>query len=134
MKDHLGNTRTVYKNAATILQQTDYYPFGLDILRSQSVPNRYLYNGKEKQEELGQYDYEARFYDPIIGRWHATDKMAKKYVHIFPYSYTLNNPIIFSDPAGDTVRIEIGGEAIGTTRVRLIGYENVSGASSTIEI
>ncbi|GHE33672.1 hypothetical protein [Sphingobacterium griseoflavum] len=33
LKDHLGNTRVVHDGSANVLQQTDYYPFGLEINR-----------------------------------------------------------------------------------------------------
>jgi hypothetical protein len=69
--DHLGNTRITFDTgtgAARQEQQDDYYPFGLEISRSTigSPKNEYLYNKKELQEELGVYDYGARFYDPVI--------------------------------------------------------------------
>lgn len=57
LKDHLGNTRVVYNAAGTVLQQTDYLPFGMEINRKVTSPKmNYTYNGKEMQQELGQYD------------------------------------------------------------------------------
>lgn len=66
-KDHLGNIRVKYRKSGQfqlnpfITESTDYYPFGL---AHQPLPvsvdgNKYKYNGKEWQDELGLnlYDY-----------------------------------------------------------------------------
>ncbi|MBB5437770.1 RHS repeat-associated protein [Pedobacter sp. AK017] len=101
LKDHLGNTRVVYNDAGTVLQQTDYYPFGMEINRKVTSPKiNYTYNGKELQEELGQYDYGARFYDPVTGRWGVVDPMAEKFYSVNQYNYTDNNPVNNIDPNG----------------------------------
>jgi RHS repeat-associated protein len=107
IKDHLGNVRTVVTtdpNFNFIAQQTDYYPFGLEIAVSGTSDNQIKYNSKELQTDakLGWYDYGARFYDPVIGRWHVVDPMAETSRRWSPYTYCFNNPIRFIDPDGNT--------------------------------
>ncbi|WP_080779088.1 RHS repeat-associated core domain-containing protein [Chryseobacterium phocaeense] len=100
--DHLGNTRLSYfKNGAgaEIIEESNYYPFGM--LHNYTVTTQnayqYKYNGKELQES-GMYDYGARFYMPDIGRWGVIDPRSQ-YTHE-AYSYVWNNPITFVDPTG----------------------------------
>jgi RHS repeat-associated protein len=110
IKDHLGNNRLTIKEKsgnAEVVAENHYYPFGMT-LGGQSwqspnyLENRYLYNGKEFQDELGLdwYDYGARFYDAQVGRWSVIDPMAEKYYSFSPYNYVRGNPIIRIDPNG----------------------------------
>ncbi|MEC4050180.1 RHS repeat-associated core domain-containing protein [Flavobacterium sp. SUN046] len=134
-KDHLGNVRVSYgfgptstntTPATSILQESNYYPFGLQhsnynmnkltyddniangiggtiVIPPLNYPmNKYKYNGKELQDELGlnMYDYGARNYDPALGRWMNIDPLAEKYRRWSPYNYCVDNPIRFTDPDG----------------------------------
>jgi RHS repeat-associated protein len=120
--DHLGNVRVTYYDKGDgpiIAEETNYYPFGLQhkgynepeqfernwgnvTTFASSLNNKYKYNGKELQDELGlnMYDYGARNYDPAIGRWMNIDPLAELYDKTSPYAYVLNSPIIYMDPDG----------------------------------
>jgi len=64
--------------------------------------NKYLYNGKEYQDNLGLnlYDYGFRMYDPQLGRWHIPDPLVEISRSWTPFHYTYNNPIRYIDPDG----------------------------------
>ena len=109
--DHLGNVRATFRCNAQgqpyLLQTNDFYPYGQRIkaLASEnSFPNEYLYQGKELDNEngLNWYDFHARLYDPVLGRWHTPDP-AQQYVS--PYMAMGNDPANRVDPNG---QIDIG--------------------------
>lgn len=93
LKDHLGNTRVVFNQNGDTKQKIDYYPFGMiSNLTDYNVNNKYLYNGKELQDEalggvsLDWYDYGDRMYDD---GWRRVVPNPLQQLHS-PYVYTIN--------------------------------------------
>jgi RHS repeat-associated protein len=111
--DHLGNVRLSYTknpstNVLTILDENNYYPFGLmhkgynNLVSTNNPAEKLLYNGKELQDELGldMYDFGARMLDRQLGIWRTVDPKAETSRRFSPYAYALNNPVYFIDPDG----------------------------------
>jgi RHS repeat-associated protein len=67
--------------------------------------NRYQYNGKEFETDLGLMwnDYGARWYDPQRSVWGQIDPLAEKYYGWSGYNYVAGNPIRLIDPDGKKI-------------------------------
>ncbi len=115
--DHLGSVRAVVNNAGEILEQNDYYPFGLRWADTNSLisDNRYRYNGKEDQTfvSLPFTDYGARMYNPTLGRWFGIDQLAERHPALSPYAFSGNTPIRYSDVDGRDWWDSVMGVTIG---------------------
>ena len=125
-RDHLGSTRVLCHASGNTLvadQATGYYPFGLAHGHENLNLNRYLFSGKELQDQslggklLGLYDFGSRFYDPTLGRWFNVDP---KLEFVSPYGYCANNPVLYIDPNGEDIVLTISKDVTVTVATRLI--------------
>ena len=102
LREHLGSVRSVVSETGAVQQRNNYFPYG-DIFPSTSNDdsgNRYKYTGKESGDEIGLYDFSARFLHTRFGRFTTIDPLAEKYPGISPYAYCNGNPVNFVDPDG----------------------------------
>jgi RHS repeat-associated protein len=96
--DNRGSVRVVYTGTKAGAQ-FDYGPFG-ELTAStgelaETITPRYT--GQDWDEGLGLYDYGARLYDPVLGRFLSPDPAHQG---PSPYAYCGNDPIGTVDPDG----------------------------------
>ena len=96
---------------------TDYYPYGGVIRKGRIGTHHRLFIGKEldKMHGLNWYDFEARMYDPTLGRFMTMDRMAEKYYPLSPYAYCGNNPVRYIDEHGDSLSLSGSEEDVNST-------------------
>ncbi len=105
--DHLGSASIVTDQAGTIQEKIEYFPFGSLRERSDyssSFPAvNYTFTDQESDDEVGLYNFKARLYDPVLGRFLSADSVIPNPGDLQSYnrySYCQNNPLIYVDPSG----------------------------------
>jgi RHS repeat-associated protein len=81
----------------------EYLPFGETLVDEHinSFSSPFKFNGKEHDEETGNYYYGARYYDPKLSIFISVDPLAEKTMDTYGYCY--NNPVRYTDPTGMSV-------------------------------
>ena len=114
IKDHEGSTRLVISNDRVVAAY-DYLPYGglMRHYEEKGANLAYRYTGQEWDEEIGLYNFHARFYDPELGRFYQIDP---KEQYASPYKYAGNSPVSMVDPDGQEAItfIIIGCMAVGS--------------------
>ena len=111
-RDHLGNNRMdLDGTTGGVHQITHYYPYGMpmDCGYIQGY-QRWLFGDKEfdRTSGLDLYDFEARAYDPALGRFRQPDPLAESYRPLSPYLYCAANPLANVDPTGESTYVVNG--------------------------
>jgi RHS repeat-associated protein len=97
--DHLGSRRAVTDSTGAVLAKIDYSTWGLPTVTSSNGydgTKDISYTGKE-EDATGLYYFNARYYDPSIGRFITEDPIRSG---LNWYAYCGNNPLSFTDPSG----------------------------------
>ena len=118
--DHLGNIRLSYADSNgngsidaenEIIEENNYYPFGLQHKGYNNVVNSVEHNwkfqGQELSEELGydMYEYKYRHYDASIGRFVAIDPLATTYTYNSTYAFQENKLGLGTEVEGKEIQL-----------------------------
>jgi RHS repeat-associated protein len=107
--DHLETVVSITDQAARLLEETAYYPFGFVRHGNswQGTPDPYAFLQKERDPETSLHHLEARYYHAVLGRFVSLDPLAntpaKSAVRssvIQPYGYGRANPLRYQDANG----------------------------------
>ena len=111
--DHLGSTRVTTDGGGNVTSRKDFMAFGEEAITVQrnvgvgygTPPVRQDYTGYEKEAESGLEFAQARYQNPVHGRFTSVDPLTASATIKNPqtfnrYSYALNSPYKFTDPLG----------------------------------
>ncbi|MCJ7530271.1 MAG: FG-GAP-like repeat-containing protein [Anaerolineales bacterium] len=106
--DHLNSTTVVTDQNGQEVEEMGYLPFGAllydNALQGGQWKSVYRFTGQEYDAEFALYNYNARLYDPIMGRFISPDHLVQDLYNpqnLNRYVYCLNNPLIYVDPTGN---------------------------------
>jgi RHS repeat-associated protein len=113
-EDNLNSSSALSGSGGTQLEVNAYYPFGRTLTANPQanfqVSRRFT--GQVLDVETGLYYYNARYYDPELGRFIQPDTIIPDFSNpqsYNRYSYVLNNPLRYNDPSGHSLKDYIVG-------------------------
>ena len=136
-QDHLGSASVVTDAAGAQDEATEYLPYGGQRSHSGTLQAPYKFTDQELDASTGLYNYNARFYDPITGRFISADTLVPDFADpqtLNRYSYCRNNPLLFIDPSGhwfgidDLVSAAVGA-VVGGVSAAINGDNILEGAA-----
>jgi len=100
--DQLGSTSAIADVNGNLVSRTLYHPWGTTKYTNGTTPTDYAYTGQMQEGDI--YFYNARWYDPTIGRFMQADTIVPptQGTQAFDrYAYVNNNPVNGTDPSGN---------------------------------
>ena len=109
--DHLSSTNLVTGPTGARVETITYRPYGDIHSDSPGTPvnTPYKYTGQERDASTGLLYYNARYYDPRLGRFISADSVVSSSddpQSLNRYSYARNNPLLYTDPSGHIFGID----------------------------
>jgi RHS repeat-associated protein len=117
--DHLRSSILTTDSASQLVEETAFYPFGnpRHSFRFQDSEAHYTFTQNERDKESRLHYFGARYLASSLGRFASCDPINANAMLANPqmqnlYSYALNGPVRYSDPAGLTPIEEVEGSLV----------------------
>ncbi|MFO0586933.1 MAG: FG-GAP-like repeat-containing protein [Polyangiaceae bacterium] len=111
-QNHIGSSSVITNSAGQQVAHVEYKPYGevvgvvngVDQSDGQDI-FRAKYTGKEWDSSAQLYYFNARYYDPLTGRFisadsHVVGGASQHAASVNPYAYANDSPIVYNDPSG----------------------------------
>ena len=101
--DHLGSAQTGTNSAGNVIWREKYTPYGSSMNNPAANNDQAGFTGHIKDSATGLNYMQARYYDPLIGRFLSIDPVGFSPDMPFMfgrYTYVGNDPVNFTDPTG----------------------------------
>ena len=106
--DHLGSAQAGTRANGTVAWREQYTPFGEQLQNPAANDNLDGFTGHIKDSDTGLNYMQARYYDPVIGRFLSIDPVTfldlPEPGQFNRYAYTWNDPINATDPTGKVIK------------------------------
>jgi RHS repeat-associated protein len=102
--DHLGSPVATMNGTTGVLETERYTPFGIAMDNPNALTDQAGFTGHIKDSATGLNYMQARYYDPVMGRFLSVDPVTfvetGRPGQFNRYAYTWNDPINKTDPTG----------------------------------
>jgi RHS repeat-associated protein len=100
LADLLGSTDVAIKSSGTISAVQLYWPYGAGEYSWGTMPTSYNFTGQRLDSVTGLLYFNARYYDPLSGRFVRADTVQSNASGMDPYAYVGDSPVGTTDPTG----------------------------------
>jgi RHS repeat-associated protein len=101
--DHLGSTSLTTDQSGAPVAETRYLPYGEERWTNEAQPTDFTFTGQRAERGFALMDYNARYYDPGLGRFVSADRVVPEAGNpqtLNRYAYAGNSPVRYTDPSG----------------------------------